>query len=51
MQHLTGVAAGAFEDPDFPKPEQAVWSEHRHAWLDLPFAAHARNPVKAAPKG
>ena len=45
---LVGVAAGAFADPDFPAPEQAVWSESAHAWLELPatIAAHARNPVR-----
>ena len=50
MPHLSGVAVGAFADPDFPMPEQAVWCEDRHAWLDLPpaIAAHARNPVKRA---
>ena len=43
-----GVAVGAFADPRFPMPEQAVWSQDRHAWLTLPdaIAAHARNPVK-----
>lgn len=51
MLHLAGVAAGAFADPGFPMPEQAVWAEQRHAWLDLPLAHHARNPVKAPPKG
>ena len=32
------VAIGAFADPDFPAPTQAVYREHRHAWLpeDLP---------------
>jgi hypothetical protein len=27
------VAAGAFADADFPSPTQAVYREHRHAWL------------------
>jgi hypothetical protein len=27
------VAAGAFADPAFPPPGQAVYGEHRHAWL------------------
>lgn len=27
------VAMGAFADPDFPAPTQAVWNEHRHTWL------------------
>lgn len=47
-----GVAAGAFADPDFPMPEQAVWSQDRHRWIELPagIVAHDRNPVKAAPR-
>src|SRR3546814_16776287 len=49
LPHLIGVAAGAFADRDFPMPEQAVWAEQRHAWLDLPLPAHPRNPVKTAP--
>ncbi|KTE10727.1 GFA family protein [Sphingopyxis sp. H115] len=47
MPHLAGVAAGAFEDSGFPVPEQAVWAEQRHTWLDLPLTEYARNPVKA----
>lgn len=27
------VAMGAFADPGFPAPSQAVYREHRHAWL------------------
>lgn len=49
LPHLIGVAAGAFADRDFPMPEQAVWAEQRHVWLDLPLPEHLRNPVKAAP--
>ncbi|MGV1683226.1 GFA family protein [Sphingopyxis sp. NJF-3] len=51
LPHLTGVAAGAFADPGFPMPEQAVWCEDRHPWLELPaeVVAHARNPTKIAP--
>ena len=47
-----GVAAGAFADPDFPMPEQAVWSQDRHRWIELPtgITAHDRNPAKAAPR-
>ena len=36
MPHLIGVAVGAFGDPDFPRPDQAVWAKDRHRWLDLP---------------
>lgn len=50
LPDLIGVAAGGFADPGFPMPEQAVWCEDQHAWLELPpeVAAHSRNPVKAA---
>jgi hypothetical protein len=50
MPHLTGVAAGAFADPGFPMPEQAVWCDDRHGWFELPVGmpVHARNPVKKA---
>ncbi len=33
---LIGVALGAFADPDFPRPEQAVWARDQHAWLGFP---------------
>lgn len=48
LPNLIGIAAGAFADRDFPMPEQAVWVEEGHAWLELPdgIAAHARNPVR-----
>ena len=36
MPHLVGVAIGAFGDPGFAGPEQAVWTKDRHAWLSLP---------------
>lgn len=36
MPHLVGVAAGAFADPWFRMPEQAVWARDRHVWLTLP---------------
>ncbi len=36
MPHLVGVAAGAFGDPDFSAPQQAVWTKDRHAWVTLP---------------
>lgn len=29
------VAVGAFADPCFPAPEQAVYARHQHTWLDL----------------
>ncbi len=36
MPHLIGVAVGAFADPDFPQPEQSVWTDEKHAWISLP---------------
>lgn len=33
MPDLTGVAAGAFADPAFPKPTSAVHLETRHSWV------------------
>ena len=45
---LIGVASGAFADPAFPMPEQAVWAVDRHPWVMLPEAVtqHERNPVR-----
>ena len=50
LPELIGVAAGAFADPGFPMPEQAVWCQDRHDWLELPpdIAVHARNPAGSA---
>ncbi len=47
MPRLIGVAAGAFADPDFPMPDQAVWTKEGHHWIDLPegIAAFEENPV------
>ena len=43
---LVGVAAGAFADPDFPMPEQSVWTRDKHCWLTLPatIVLHEANP-------
>jgi hypothetical protein len=30
---MLAVAVGAFADPTFPAPSQAVYSEHRHRWV------------------
>jgi hypothetical protein len=51
MSHLIGVAVGAFADPTFPMPKQAVWASNRHEWLALPdeMPAHAENPVRPKP--
>jgi hypothetical protein len=47
MPSLVGIAVGAFADPDFPAPEQAVWAEAEHAWLgpSNKLPTHARNPI------
>ncbi len=34
---LIAVAVGAFADPSFPAPTQAVWDERRHPWVTLAF--------------
>jgi hypothetical protein len=36
MPHLIGIAVGAFADPNFPQPEQSVWTEDKHVWISLP---------------
>ena len=36
MPDLIGVAAGAFADPDFPMPEQAVRASEKHTWVVHP---------------
>jgi hypothetical protein len=36
MPALIGVAYGAFADPAFPPPQQAVWAKDRHPWIALP---------------
>jgi len=48
LPDLIGVAAGSFADRDFPVPEQAVWADDMHHWLQLPkeLPTHARNPIR-----
>jgi hypothetical protein len=48
LPNLIGVAAGSFADRDFPMPEQAVWTENQHHWLQLPsgLPSHSHNPVR-----
>ena len=43
---LVGVALGAFADPAFAAPEQAVFMRDKHHWLELPhqMAAFECNP-------
>jgi hypothetical protein len=31
-----GIAVGNFADPSFGAPTRAVWSEHKHHWINLP---------------
>lgn len=33
--NVIAVAVGAFADPHFPKPAQAVYPHHRHAWVTI----------------
>jgi hypothetical protein len=33
---MVAVAVGAFADPKFPAPSQAVFGEHRHEWVVAP---------------
>ena len=33
LPDLTAVAAGAFADPAFPKPTNAVYLQMRHSWV------------------
>lgn len=35
LPDLVGVAVGAFADPSFPAPTQAVWDERRHHWVRI----------------
>lgn len=46
MPELIGVAVGAFGDPNWPQPEQSVWTQDKHAWLQLPedLLVFAANP-------
>jgi GNAT superfamily N-acetyltransferase len=50
MPLLFGVAVGAFSDPYFATPEQAVWAADKHHWVSFPddMPLHERNPP---PKG
>ena len=36
LKGMTAIAVGAFADPHFPAPQQAVYAEHRHAWVVVP---------------
>ncbi len=32
---MVAVAVGAFADPGFPAPSQAVYEDHRHPWVAI----------------
>jgi len=36
LANHTGVAVGAFADPNFPEPAISAWEMSKHAWLTLP---------------
>lgn len=46
-----GVAIGAFADPTFQCPDQAVWTKSRHTWLGLPVGmpCYEENPPYRPP--
>ena len=50
MPTLIGVAVGAFADPAFPLPHQAVYVKHKHSWLVLPveITAYEERPSATA---
>jgi hypothetical protein len=31
-----GVAVGGFADPAFERPARAVWTQHKHGWVQFP---------------
>lgn len=33
---MVGVAVGCFNDPAFPRPVRAVWTQAKHAWVEFP---------------
>lgn len=50
LPELVGVAVGAFAEPAFSMPEQAVWDQDKHQWLTFPetLPSHRRNPVRSS---
>jgi len=34
---VVGIAVGCFADPQFPRPTQAVYGQHRHGWVVTPI--------------
>jgi hypothetical protein len=45
-QRSVAVAVGAFADPDFPPPRVSVYTDRKHAWVQLPagIETHDRDP-------
>ncbi|MET0535501.1 MAG: GFA family protein [Steroidobacter sp.] len=35
-ERYVSVAVGAFADPNFPPPEDSVYNNRKHAWVQLP---------------
>ena len=48
LPSMIGVAVGAFANPDFPAPTQAVWDKRRHKWLHFPdeIVSYPESPVR-----
>lgn len=38
------VGVGSFADPDFPAPDQAVYEEYRHRWVEATFKLSSARP-------
>ena len=36
LPHHYGVAAGAFNDPNFPAPRVSIWEESMYSWVTTP---------------
>lgn len=36
QEQFVMVAVGAFADPDFPPPDDSVYNNRKHAWVQLP---------------
>ncbi|MDH0866776.1 GFA family protein [Mitsuaria sp. GD03876] len=47
VEGSVGVAVGAFADPDFPAPQDSVYTCRMHAWVQLPegITTHDREPL------
>ena len=36
LDKYTGVAVGAFADPEFPEPTFSAWNKSKHSWVSFP---------------